>query len=167
MRDLETLMEALLNLLKQNARESDDTLAKMLNTTADDVHARIAALESSGVIRAYQAVVNTDIIADHNDVCAVIELRIRPEREGGFDRIAQRIGGFPQVVSMFLMSGGYDLLLFVTGRNLQEVAGFVSGILAPIDGVLSTATHFMLKTYKDHGVLMTGEENDQRLTICP
>jgi DNA-binding Lrp family transcriptional regulator len=68
---------------------------------------------------------------------------------------------------MFLMSGGYDLLLFVTGRNLQEVAGFVSGILAPIDGVLSTATHFMLKTYKDHGVLMTGEENDQRLTICP
>ncbi len=165
--DPETAMDALLDLLKQNARETDATFAMMLNTTVDDVRARIAALEASGVIRAYQAVINTDIIADHNDVCAVIELRIRPEREGGFDRIAQRIGGFPQVVSIFLMSGGFDLLLFVTGRNLQEVAGFVSGKLAPIDGVLSTATHFMLKTYKDQGVLMTGEEHDQRLPICP
>lgn len=160
-------MDALVDLLKQNARESDATLAKMLNTSVEDVRARIGALEASGVIRAYQAVVNTDIIADHNDVCAVIELRVHPEREGGFDRIAQRIGGFPQVVSMFLMSGGFDLLLFVTGKNLQEVAGFVSGKLASIDGVVSTATHFMLKTYKDQGVLMTGEEDDQRLQICP
>jgi len=158
-------MDALLDLLKQNARESDATLAKMLNTTVEDVRARIAALEASGVIRAYQAVVNTDIIEEHNDVCAVIELRVRPEREGGFDRIAQRIGSFPEVVSMFLMSGAYDLLLFVNGRNLQEVAGFVSGKLAPIDGVLSTSTHFMLKTYKDQGVLMSGEEDDQRLQI--
>lgn len=160
-------MDALINLLKQNARESDETLAQMLNTTVADVRARITALETSGVIRAYQAVVNADAIEDNNDVCAVIELRIRPEREGGFDRIAQRIGRFPQVISMFLMSGGFDLLLFVKGRNLQEVAGFVSGKLAPIDGVLSTATHFMLKTYKDQGVLMTGEEHDQRLQICP
>ncbi len=160
-------MDALINLLKQNARESDETLAQMLNTTVADVHARIAALEASGVIRAYQAVVNTDAIEDNNDVCAVIELRIRPEREGGFDRIAQRIGRFPQVISMFLMSGGFDLLLIVKGRNLQEVAGFVSGKLAPIDGVLSTATHFMLKTYKDQEVLMTGEEHDQRLQVSP
>ena len=160
-------MDALLKLLKQNARESDETLAKMLNTTVDVVRARIAELEASGVIRAYQAVVNSDIIEANNDVCAVIELQVSPEREGGFDHIAQRIGGFPQVISLFLMSGTYDLLLFVKGRNLQEVAHFVSSKLAPLDGVRSTATHFMLKTYKDQGVLMTGEEHDQRLPISP
>lgn len=160
-------MDALLKLLKQNARESDETLAKMLNTTIDVVRARIAELEASGVIRAYQAVVNTDILEEHNDVCAVIELQVRPEREGGFDHIAQRISGFPQVISTFLMSGTYDLMLFVKGRNLQEVANFVSSKLAPIDGVRSTSTHFMLKTYKDQGVLMTGEDHDQRIPISP
>ena len=158
-------MDALLKLLKENARESDTTLAKMLNTSVEDVRQRIAALEASGVIRAYQAVINTDIIEEFNDVSAVIELRVRPEREGGFDGIAQRIGAFPQVVSMFLMSGGYDLMLIVKGKNLQEVASFVSAKLATIDGVLSTSTHFMLKTYKDHGVLMTENEYDQRLPV--
>jgi len=100
-------------------------------------------------------------------VRAVIELRIRPEREGGFDRIATRISKFPQVETMFLMSGAYDLLLFVKGQSLQEVANFVSARLAPLDGVLSTATHFMLKTYKDQGVLMESEAHDDRLQVCP
>ncbi|NLL83686.1 MAG: Lrp/AsnC family transcriptional regulator [Lentisphaerae bacterium] len=160
-------MDDLLNLLKENARESDDTLAKMLNTSVEDVRKRITELEESGVIRAYQAVINSDIITDVNEVSAVIELRIRPEREGGFDRIAQKVGGFPQVVSIFLMSGAYDLMLIVKGKNLQEVALFVSSKLATIDGVLSTSTHFMLKTYKDQGVLMTKDEHDQRLPITP
>lgn len=160
-------MDDLLNLLKENARESDDTLAKMLNTSVEDVRKRITELEASGVIRAYQAVINSDIITDVNEVSAVIELRIRPEREGGFDRIAQKVGGFPQVVSIFLMSGAYDLMLIVKGKNLQEVALFVSSKLATIDGVLSTSTHFMLKTYKDQGVLMTKDEHDQRLPITP
>jgi len=130
------------------------------------VRARIAAYEQEGVIRGFQALLNTDRL-DTNDVRAVIELRIRPEREGGFDRVAARIGKFPQVESMYLMSGAYDLLLFVKGASLQEVANFVSARLAPLDGVLSTATHFMLKTYKDQGVLMESEPHDDRLQVCP
>ena len=159
-------MDPLLGLLKKNARESDVTLAKELATTPEDIRARIAAYEHEGIIRAFQAVVNEDRL-DTTDVRAVIELRIRPEREGGFDRIAARISKFPQVESMFLMSGAYDLLLFVKGQSLQEVANFVSARLAPLDGVLSTATHFMLKTYKDQKVLMEGEPHDDRLQICP
>lgn len=159
-------MDALLDLLKKNARESDATLAKLLSTTEQEVRARIAAYEQEGVIRGFQALLNTDRL-DTNDVRAVIELRIRPEREGGFDRVAARIGKFPQVESMYLMSGAYDLLLFVKGASLQEVANFVSARLAPLDGVLSTATHFMLKTYKDQGVLMESEPHDDRLQVCP
>jgi len=98
-------MDALLDLLKKNARESDAVLAKELNTTAEDIRARIAAYEQEGVIRGFQAVLNTGRL-ESSDVRAVIELRIRPEREGGFDRIATRISKFPQVESMFLMSGG-------------------------------------------------------------
>ncbi len=159
-------MDALLDLLKKNARESDATLAKLLGTTEQEVRARIAAYEQEGVIRGFQALLNTDRL-DTNDVRAVIELRIRPEREGGFDRVAARIGKFPQVESMYLMSGAYDLLLFVKGASLQEVANFVSARLAPLGGVLSTATHFMLKTYKDQGVLMESEPHDDRLQVCP
>ena len=159
-------MDPLLDLLKKNARETDAVLAKELGVTEHDIRARIAAYQADGVIRGYQAVLNTDRL-ETTDVHAVIELRIRPEREGGFDRIATRIGKFPQVESMFLMSGAYDLLLFVTGKSLQEVANFVSARLAPLDGVLSTATHFMLKTYKDQGVLMESEPHDDRLQVCP
>ena len=159
-------MDALLKLLKKNARESDVTLAKELNTTTEDIRARIATYEQEGVIRAFQAILNEDRL-DTTDVRAVIELRIRPEREGGFDRVANRISKFPQVESMFLMSGAYDLLLFVKGSSLQELANFVSARLAPLDGVLSTATHFMLKTYKDQGVLMESEPHDDRLQVCP
>ncbi len=159
-------MDALLELLKKNARESDATLAKQLATTEADVRARIGAYEQSGVIRAYQAVLNEDRL-DLNDVRAVIELRIRPERDGGFDRLARRIGQYAEVESMYLMSGAYDLLLFVKGESLQKVANFVSSQLASLDGVLSTATHFMLKTYKDQGVLMESEPHDDRLQVCP
>ena len=159
-------MDPLLGLLKKNARESDATLAKELATTPEDIRTRIAAYEKEGIIRAFQAVVNEDLL-ETTDVRAVIELRIRPEREGGFDRVAARISKFPQVESMFLMSGAYDLLLFVKGQSLQEVANFVSARLAPLDGVLSTATHFMLKTYKDQSVLMESEPHDDRLQVCP
>jgi DNA-binding Lrp family transcriptional regulator len=159
-------MDPLLDLLKKNARESDAVLAKQLGVTEQDIRARIAAFEEEGVIRGFQAVLNTELL-EATDVRAVIELRIRPEREGGFDRLAARIGKFQQVESMYLMSGGFDLLLFVKGKSLQEVANFVSARLAPLDGVLSTATHFMLKTYKDQGVLMESEPHDDRLQVCP
>jgi DNA-binding Lrp family transcriptional regulator len=138
----------------------------LLGISEQEVRARIAAYEEEGVIRGYQALLNTDRL-DTCGVKAVIELRVRPEREGGFDRVAARIGKFPQVESMYLMSGAYDLLLIVKGASLQEVANFVSARLAPLDGVLSTSTHFMLKTYKDQGVLMESEPHDDRLQVCP
>jgi DNA-binding Lrp family transcriptional regulator len=138
----------------------------MLDTTPAAVQEKIADYERQGVIRGYRAVVNEDL-AGSEDVRAVIELRIRPERSGGFDRLAQRIGQSPQVESLFLMSGGYDLLLFVRGRNLQEVAKFVSSELAALDGVLGTATHFMLKTYKDQGTLLENATHDDRLQVTP
>lgn len=159
-------MDNLLKLLQENARETSDTLAKELGTTEEDVDNRIKAYQDEGVIRAFKAIVNEDRL-DTTDVRAVIELRIRPRQDGGFDSIAARISQFDEVESLFLMSGGYDLLLFVKGETLHEVAGFVSARLATIEGVLSTATHFMLKTYKDQGVLMESESNDERLQVCP
>ena len=160
-------MDPLLKLLTENARASDDELARQLNTTPDAVRGQIAAYQKDGVIRAFQALVNEDRVADTHEVNAVIELQIRPEREGGFDRLAQRIARFPEVQELYLMSGGFDLLLFVKGATLQEVAGFVSAKLAPLDGVRSTSTHFMLKTYKRLGVLMETEELDERLQVAP
>ena len=159
-------MDSLLKLLKEDARKSDAVLAQQLGTTEEDVRARIAAYERDGVIRGFQALINTNRL-DDTGVRAVIELRIRPEREGGFDRLAARISKCPQVEALFLMSGGFDLLLFAKGRNLKEVADFVSVSLATLDGVISTATHFMLKTYKDQDVLMESEHHDDRLQVCP
>ena len=159
-------MDELLNILKTNARTSIDDIAKMIRTTPADVAARIAEYEKAGTIRGYRALVNDDHLPD-DTVTAVIEVKVQPEREGGFDRIARRISGFPEVVNMHLMSGKFDLLLFVTGRNLREVASFVSERLATLDGVLSTGTHFMLKTYKQDGVLMDGEREDDRLQVSP
>ncbi len=159
-------MDKLLTLLKANALETPLTLARMLDTTEDDIKARIAGYEQSDVIRGYQAIVNEDKL-DLDRVRAVIEVRITPERGGGYDRIANSIAKFPEVESLYLMSGGYDLLVFVTGRNLREVAGFVNERLATIDGVLSTATHFALKTYKDQNVLMHTEKEHERLSVSP
>ena len=159
-------MERLLELLKTNARTPVESLARQLGEPAADVEARLRDYEKRGVIRGYQALINTERL-DDDSVRAVIELRIRPAQDGGFDRLANRIGRFDEVESMFLMSGGYDLLLFVRGRNLQEVARFVSSKLANMEGVLSTATHFMLKTYKDQGVLLERLNHDERLQVSP
>ena len=159
-------MDELLQLLKKDARESIKNLAEMLNISEDEVRSRIADYESQGVIRGYQAVVNEDQL-DLERVRAAIEVRMKPERGGGYDRVANRIGRFPEVDSLFLMSGGYDLLVFVKGRSLQEVAGFVNERLATMDGVLSTSTHFTLKTYKDQGILMETESEHERLKVSP
>ena len=159
-------MDRILQILRENARATDSEIASRLGIPAEAVGEKIAGYEKSGVIRGYHAIVNPEAAGDP-DVHAIIELRIRPEREGGFDRLAMRIGRFPEVTSMFLVSGGFDLLLFVRGRNLQEVASFVSARLAPLDGVLSTSTHFMLKTYKENDVMMEVEEHDERLQVTP
>jgi DNA-binding Lrp family transcriptional regulator len=159
-------MDELLKLLRTNALESPENLARMLGLNAADVRARIADYEKRGVIRGYQAILNEDQL-DLDKVTAVIEVKVTPQREGGFDTIAQRISRFPEVSSAYLMSGTYDLLLFVEGRTLREVASFVSERLSPLEGVLSTSTHFMLKTYKRLGVLMQQETSDERLSVSP
>jgi DNA-binding Lrp family transcriptional regulator len=159
-------MDELLMILQTNALEPRENIARMLNLPAAEVGQRIMDYEKRGVIRGYQAILNEDKL-DLDKVTAVIEVKVAPQREGGFDTIAHRISRFPEVLSAYLMSGTYDLLLFVEGRTLREVAGFVSERLAPLEGVLSTSTHFMLKTYKRFGVLMQQESPDERLTVSP
>lgn len=159
-------MDELLKLLKKNALETPENLAKMLGIPPAEVKSRIAGYEKAGVIRGYQAVVNHDQL-DLDLVTAVIEVKVTPEREGGFNHIAERISKFSEVQSLYLMSGAFDLLLFVSGQTLKEVAFFVSDKLATIPGVVATATHFMLKTYKDHGVLMETQTENERLKVSP
>jgi len=159
-------MDELLTILQTNALESPDSIAQMLGIPAAEVTRRITEYEKSGVIRGYQAILNEDQLG-LDKVTAVIEVKVTPQREGGFDTIAQRVSRFPEVRSAYLMSGAYDLLLFVEGRSLREVAAFVSERLSPLDGVLSTSTHFMLKTYKRFGILMHQETTDERLSVTP
>ena len=159
-------MDELLKILQTNALESRENIARMLGLPAAEVDQRIAEYEKRGVIRGYQAILNEDQL-DLDKVTAVIEVKVTPQREGGFNFIAERIGRFPEVRSAYLMSGTYDLLLFVEGRSLREVAAFVSERLSPLEGVLSTSTHFMLKTYKRFGVLMHQETTDERLSVAP
>jgi DNA-binding Lrp family transcriptional regulator len=159
-------MDELLKILQTNALESRENIARMLGISPADVSARIAEYEKAGVIRGYQAILDEDSL-DLDKVTAVIEVKVTPQREGGFDTIANRISRFPEVHAAYLMSGTFDLLLFIEGRSLREVAGFVSERLSPLEGVLSTSTHFMLKTYKRLGVLMHQEKTDERLTVTP
>lgn len=159
-------MDHLIELLKKNARTSLEDLARELDSTEADVAARIDALEQEGVIVGYQALVDSQKI-DAGAVTAVIEVKITPERGGGFDRLAARIAKFEQVQSCYLMSGGYDLLVIAVGTSLQEIAIFISEKLSTIKGVLSTATHFRLKSYKENGAMLHREPRAQRLAVAP
>jgi DNA-binding Lrp family transcriptional regulator len=159
-------MDPLLKLLHGNAALKPAQLAAMLNATEAEVAARIKSYEAEQVILGYRTVLNEEKV-DREIVRALIEVKITPERGGGFDRLAERIAKYSEVHSCYLMSGGYDLLVLVEGRNLREVASFVSEKLATIQGVISTATHFMLKAYKEHGILMRGEQNEERLAVTP
>ena len=158
--------DPLLKLLEEHALRTPDQLGKMLNCPTEEVQRRIKQYEDDKVILGYKAIINDDKL-DTDIVKAVIEVKIQPEREGGFDRIAKRLAKFNEVTSLFLMSGGYDLLIFVEGHSLREVAQFVAEKLATLEGVNSTATHFMLKTYKDQGVMMEGTEEFERLKVSP
>ena len=160
------MKDRLLQLLEENAMTPPERLAAAMGTTVDEVKARIGAYEEQGIILGYKAIINDDKL-DLQHVKAVIEVKIQPEREGGFDRIAHRISRFPEVTSVFLMSGAYDLLLFLEGRTLREVATFVAETLATMPGVTSTATHFMLRTYKEQGVLMMESDHGERLQVSP
>ena len=162
-------MDALLHLLQRDGRATPADLAAQLgpHATAEDVAARVAVFEADGTILGYQAIVDPERTADRGAVSAVIEVRLTPEREGGFDRLAVRVAGFEQVRACYLMSGGYDLLVFIEGRSLREVATFVSEKLSPLGGVVSTSTHFRLKSYKENGVLLAQMPAPERLAISP
>ena len=159
-------MDPILKLLKEDASLSPATIAGRLGQTEDEVVKAIKGFEADHVILGYRTLVNEDLMG-LNRVRAVIEVKTTPEREGGFNRIASRVAKFNQVRSCYLMSGAYDLLVIVEGSGLHEVASFVAEKLATLEGVISTATHFMLKPYKEHGVLMHHDENPERLKVTP
>jgi len=159
-------MDSLIRLLRQNAATPRAELARQLGVSEADLAAKIEKLEKDGVILGYQAVINREKW-DPDAVTAVIEVRVTPEREGGFDRIANRIARFEEVEGVYLMSGGHDLLVVVEGRNLREVASFVADKLSTIDAVQSCATHFRLKTYKENGRTHAAEETPERLAVTP
>ena len=159
-------MDSLLKLIRENAAWKPADLASMVNLSEAEVTARIKRYEAEHVILGYRAIINEEKLG-LEAVRAVIEVKITPERGGGFDRLAERIARYSEVQSCYLMSGGYDLLVVVQGNNLREVASFVSEKLATIQGVISTATHFMLKPYKEQGVLMKMDTNEERLAVSP
>ena len=159
-------MDPLLQILKERGRLSNAELAKVTGQTEKEVEKALQRYEADRVILGYQAILDADKTG-HGGVRAVIEVRITPERDGGFDRIAARVARYPEVVSCQLMSGGYDLLIVVEGSDLKRVAGFVAEKLSTIQGVISTATHFQLKTYKEAGVLFLQDDKAERLSISP
>lgn len=154
-------MDQVLKLLDENARLSAAQMAVMLNLSEAEVESRIATLEKAGVVRGYKALIDWDK-TDRELVTAVIDLQIAPSKDRGFDAVAETIMSFDEVEAVTLMSGGYDLSVRLTGRTFRDVAMFVAKRLAPLDGVLSTATHFVLKTYKERGVLFMEDEKDER-----
>ncbi len=159
-------MKDLLELLGRNARLTNAELASQLSVTESEVADQIRAWEQDGTIRGYRAMVNPAM--DGKDtVTAFIEVKVTPERGGGFDRVGKRIAKLDKVRSCFLASGGFDLLVLIEGADLMDIATFVAEKLSPIDGVVSCATHFRLKSYKENGFLFTDSENVERLPVSP
>ena len=154
----------ILKLLEKDARTTPEQLAVMLNRDVKDIEKAIEELEANGTILGYKTIVDWEK-TDYEAVTAMIEVKLTPQRESGFDRVAEKIYNYPEVKSVYLMSGAYDLSVLIEGKTLKEVALFVSQKLATIDSVMSTATHFVLHKYKDKGVLYTTNEIDERGNI--
>lgn len=157
------LEKRILELLKNNARLSSAGIAQCLGCGTETVEKIIQALEEKKIIRGYTAIVNAP---QESTVKALIEVKVTPRREGGFDQVARRIAKYPEVTELCLVSGNCDLLLTVRGETLQEVAHFVASKLATIDGVVSTSTAFMLRKYKESGVILEDDEEYERLKVC-
>ena len=152
----------LLRILEDNSRLSAQEIAAMTHLTPSEVETRIHALESSGVIRKYTTVINWEM-AGNGEVSSIIELKVSPERDYGYDRIAERLSRFRQVKTLRLMTGTYDLQLLVTGKNMQEVSRFVSEHVAPMDRIRETATHIIMKSYKENGNVLFEQQEAERL----
>jgi DNA-binding Lrp family transcriptional regulator len=160
------IRSAILELLQKNARLTDQQIADRLGVTAAVIAAEIAAMEAEGIILGYHVMVNEEKW-NHGEVRAMIELEIQPERDGGYDSIAQAICKFPEVRTVYLISGQRDLRLEVVGKSLREIASFVASKLAPLPGVRSTATHFFLKTYKEYWFTQEKDQVYERLPVAP
>jgi len=156
----------ILEILTDDARTSVGQIAAMLGLSEDAVRSAIAGLEEQRIILKYPALINWEKV-DVEEVEALIEVRVTPERDHGFDAIAEQIYRFEEVRNVYLMSGGYDLLVMLKGSSLKKLALFVAQKLSTIDGVLSTATHFVLKRYKSEGVILDEKSEDRRLKVSP
>ena len=152
-------MSNLLDILQETADPNPAKIAKILGLTVEEVESEIKLLKEEGSLLGWVPLLHPSH-KGRESVRAVIEVKISPEREGGFDRMAQRISKFEEVEACHLMSGAYDLMVIVQGKNLHAVASFVSERLSTIEGVLSTATHFLLRSYKEHGHLLTNDSED-------
>ena len=152
---------SILKLLEQDGRLTAEQIALMCDKEVGDVKEQIEAYERDGVILGYKALVDWDK-SDREYVSALIEIKITPQKDRGFDRVAEKIYNFPEVQSLYLMSGGFDLAVLIEGRTMKEVAYFVARKLAPLEDVLSTATHFVLRKYKDKGVVYGPAVIDER-----
>lgn len=160
------MRDELLAIIEKNSRIDLKELAILLGMEEIDVVNELAALEAEGIICGYHTLINWEK-TDIDKVSALIEVRVTPQRGQGFDNVAERIERYPEVRSVYLMSGGYDLLIMLEGKTLREVSSFVSDKLSTLDQVLSTATHFILKKYKDHGTIFGQKSVDEREMITP
>lgn len=159
-------MDEILEILEKDSRASVEDISKMLNKKPEVIKQAIKKYEKEGVILKYKAVINKELIKDVNsEVRALIEVNIVPQKDVGFDKIAERIYSFPEVSSCYLLSGTYDLLLIVEGKDLHTVARFVAEKLAPLENVRGTATHFLLKKYKEDGVILKHKDENKRIAI--
>lgn len=160
------MKDKILKLLRENARIEFSEIALRCGISVEEVKSAVTELENSGIIRGYTVVADDSVSGKAAQVKALIEVKVTPRRDGGFDQAAQRIAKFPEVTDLILLSGSYDLLLTIQGESLQEVANFVAEKLATIDGVISTSTGFMLRKYKESGHIMQSKEDYERLKFC-
>ncbi len=160
------MREELLAIIEKNSRIDLKELAIILGVEEIDVVNELAAMEAEGVICGYHTLINWEKTSIEK-VTALIEVRVTPQRGQGFDNVAERIYKYPEVRSVYLISGGYDLMVILEGKSLREVSNFVSDKLSTLEAVLSTATHFILKKYKDHGTVFNKTEDDEREMITP
>jgi len=160
------LREQILNVIEKNSRVDAVELAVRLGVTEDAVKYEMGRMEEEGIICGYHTMIDWEKTKEEK-VTALIEVRVTPQRGQGFDSIAERIYNYPEVNSVYLISGGYDLLITLEGKSIKEISSFVSDKLSTLDSVLSTATHFILKKYKDHGTIMAKKSEDERMMITP
>ena len=154
-------MDNILKLLEENARYTNEQIGIMVDESPQEVARKIEKLEKDGVIRGYKTIIDRDKLS--NDyVVALIELKVTPKRDFGFDEVAQKVAEYPEVEDVYLMSGGYDLALILTGKTFKDIALFVSQRLAVMESVVSTATHFVLSQYKDKGIVLHEAQKDER-----